>query len=180
MKTIRSTATTAPIGSTLHVFELSGLGKAPFKYVGYSVSKYQACQGAPVQPGTSCDACGTAIMNVFHIKSADGKSFKVGCDCVMKTGDAGLKRVCSAVVAEHKLEQKRALDAEKIGFVENALKDDKICAILKAQPHPMGFSGRSLLGWCDWMLANAGVSGKVKVARAIKKAVAEAEKATKP
>ena len=47
-------------------------------------------------------ARGTAIANVFWIKSACGNRFKVGCDCVEKTGDAGLKRVINAKVAEHR------------------------------------------------------------------------------
>ncbi len=73
-----------------HVFERAGLGKAPFRYVGMTESKYQACHGAPVQPGSSCDYCGQGIMYVCEILSADGRRFKVGCDCVARTGDAGL------------------------------------------------------------------------------------------
>lgn len=76
--------------NAIHVFEKAGLGKAPFHVSGFHVSKYQACPGAPIQCGTSCDYCGTGIMNVFEIKDSNGKGFKVGCDCVAKTGDAGL------------------------------------------------------------------------------------------
>jgi hypothetical protein len=63
-----------------HCFEIAGLGQAPFAFVGFSVRKYQACVGAPIQCGCSCDYCGTAIMNVYEIESADGKRFKVGSD----------------------------------------------------------------------------------------------------
>ena len=82
------TDSTAEIG--MHVFERAGLGKAPFRYCGMTESKYQACHGAPVQPGSSCDYCGQGIMYVCEISSADGRRFKVGCDCVARTGDAGL------------------------------------------------------------------------------------------
>jgi len=49
----------------IHRFEAAGLGTAPFKVVGFSVEKFQACQGAPIQCGTSCDYCGTGIMNTY-------------------------------------------------------------------------------------------------------------------
>lgn len=87
MNTIMETMTTL-----IHKFEAAGLGVGPFKVVGFEIMKFQACQGAPVQPGTSCDYCGTGIMNVYFIQSADGRKFKVGSDCVAKTGDAGLKK----------------------------------------------------------------------------------------
>ena len=77
----------------VHVFESAGLGLAPFRLDGFSESKFQAAPGAPVQPGSTCDYCGQGIMIVCAIRSADGKRFKVGCDCVAKTDDAGLKSV---------------------------------------------------------------------------------------
>lgn len=47
--------------STIHKFELAGLGKAPFHFTGQVSEKtYQACNGAPVQPASTCDYCGTA------------------------------------------------------------------------------------------------------------------------
>ena len=36
----------------------------PWRYLGMTVEKYQACPGAPIQPGASCDHCGTGIMDV--------------------------------------------------------------------------------------------------------------------
>lgn len=77
----------------VHLFERKGLGKAPFTVIGYGVFTYQAIPGAkdcPIQPGTNCDYCGTAIMYAAKVRSADGKEFKVGLDCVKKTGDLGL------------------------------------------------------------------------------------------
>ncbi len=85
-----STKTDNPAHVGLHVFERAGLGKAPFRVTGFTVKTFKASPDSPTQPGTSCDFCGTGIMNVCLIKSSDGKAFKVGCDCVAKTGDAGL------------------------------------------------------------------------------------------
>jgi hypothetical protein len=74
----------------VHPFERSGLGKAPFHVSGFEVKTYQAHPDAPIQPGSSCDYCGTGIMNVCWIKGADGRKFKVGIDCVRKTGETAL------------------------------------------------------------------------------------------
>lgn len=72
--------------TTIHPFTRAGFGPAPFRCTGMSVLKYQACHGAPIQPGTSCDYCGTGIMYAFWIVNADeSRRFKVGCDCVAKT-----------------------------------------------------------------------------------------------
>jgi hypothetical protein len=79
------------MSNTVHKFEAAGLGRAPFEVVGAHVEKYQACPGAPVQPGACCDFCGTGIMNVYLVRSACGCTFKVGSECVNKTGDAGLR-----------------------------------------------------------------------------------------
>lgn len=74
----------------IHPFEKHGLGKAPFRCVGYRKAQYQAFPGAPIRAGASCDFCGTAIMHTYEILSADGKRFKVGCDCVDRTKDTAL------------------------------------------------------------------------------------------
>ncbi len=99
-----------------HPFEAAGLGKAPFRVIGFSVRKYQACQGAPIQPGTSCDFCGTGIMNVYEILSADAHKFVVGCDCVAKTGDVKLAAEVKACQAERRAEASKArAEARKAG-----------------------------------------------------------------
>ena len=97
-----------------HVFEKAELGKAPFKFVSYEYKVYQACQGAPIQVGGSCDYCGTGIKHFHWITSADGNRFKVGSECVNKTGDnklvsetkEGVRRV-KAQIKRQKREEKR-------------------------------------------------------------------------
>ena len=76
----------------LHVFERAGLGKAPFHCIGMEEKTFQACQGAPIQPGGSCKYCGQGIRYVYIVRGRDGRCFGVGSDCVAKTGDAGLIR----------------------------------------------------------------------------------------
>lgn len=69
----------------VHPFEAAGLGTAPFRFVRFEKSVFRATPDAPAQCGTSCDYCATGIMNVFWCRSAEGREFKVGCDCVFKT-----------------------------------------------------------------------------------------------
>lgn len=74
--------------SAVHPFEAAKLGVAPFRCTRVTKEVYQACHGAPIQPGTSCDYCGTGIMYAYWIKGSEPEraEFKVGCDCVARTG----------------------------------------------------------------------------------------------
>lgn len=88
--------------SKIHRFELAKLGKAPFHFTGTVTEKvFVACPGATPKAGSSCDYCGTSIRYEFWVRSSDAKEFKVGCDCIHKTGDRGLIQQISA--AERKL-----------------------------------------------------------------------------
>jgi hypothetical protein len=67
-----------------HAFEKAGLGLAPFRYAGMEEKVYVAFPGAPAQPAGTCDYCGNGIKYCCHVKSADGKEFIVGTDCIEK------------------------------------------------------------------------------------------------
>lgn len=94
-----------------HTFEISGLGKAPFKVV-------QPKQHA-IEAGATffCEHCGTVIKNRHFIKSADGKVSVVGVDCLKKTGDAGLvegiKRIAREQRAQAREETRMKQRAER-------------------------------------------------------------------
>ncbi len=75
----------------MHVFERSGLGTAPFRCVGMIEKAIKYPDGTS-QAGGCCDYCGNGIRYVFQVRSRDGRTFGVGCDCVARTGDAGLIR----------------------------------------------------------------------------------------
>jgi len=80
----------------LHVFERRGLGKAPFRFVGCyekrgPISLPDGTQiGSEGQAMGVCDYCGQGIAICCAIRSADGKEFTVGSDCVARTGDEGI------------------------------------------------------------------------------------------
>lgn len=72
----------------LHPFEKAGLGKAPFW-----ITDFDQAGTDSGRQGTTCDFCGTYIVNIFFIKSSDGKKFVVGSTCVEKTEDEELIKV---------------------------------------------------------------------------------------
>lgn len=180
---------TANAPAKVHPWERAGLGKAPYRVVGTYESKYQACHGAPIQPGTSCDYCGQGIMYVCAIRSADGKEFKVGCDCVgrvyQECAGTDAERAMRAIwdkarepmrKAERARRQARA--AAQADAAAAQLADEDVREILAAEPHPtlhMANRGATLLGWCEYVLEHGGAAGKVRVAKAIAAAVKRAK-----
>lgn len=159
-----------------HAFEIAGLGLAPFRFVGYERIVFQAVPGdpnCPIQPGTCCDYCFQGISNVYWIRSADGKRFKVGCDCVAKTGDNGLRR---SVDAKARAVAREASHARQDARIDRALASlDAARDRLAAMPHPksyMAAQGRTALEYVEWMLSNAGRKGKCEAAKFIERALA--------
>lgn len=88
---------------TIHAWEAAGLGKAPFECIGmFSLPSPSLAAQNPsaynnqlrmMPKGFSmgtCAACGQALINNYMIEAASGERFSVGCDCVNKTGSAGL------------------------------------------------------------------------------------------
>jgi hypothetical protein len=148
--------------STIHTFERAGLGKAPFYFTGTMTEKVHCVPGGIPRAGSSCDYCGTGIRYEFWVESSDSKTFKVGCDCIRKTGDAGLIKQISA--AERKLRDvknaaARVRKAERIAArVEAAMSLlPTIVARLSEKPHPTPYfasEGRTLLDYVKWCLEN--------------------------
>ena len=90
-----------------HPFEKAGLGKAPFSCTGVTENVFVVGDGT-TKAGGCCDYCGTGIRWEFWIKGsiAGAKQFKVGCDCVAKTG-WGIDRFLE-VRAEHTRARRQA------------------------------------------------------------------------
>lgn len=141
-----------------HCFTRAGLGCAPFTVTGFAVMKFQEAPDAPVRPGTSCDYCNTAIMYVCHIRSADGNTFKVGCDCVNRTGDAGLIKAYKTT-KEYRAHQKAVREAKDTAnqqTIERFLADPVLTAHLEAQTFTTSWgtptnkleAAKRSLAWC--------------------------------
>ena len=143
----------------IHVFEKAKLGMAPFRFVGMEKKIYQACHGAPIQPGGMCDYCGQGIMFLCTIRDRDGKTFIVGSDCVMRTGDGNLKKVLNA--EQRKINRQKAkVKADKdIIALDAILADSEARAKLEAVQIDEGWV-RSALNKVEWMRTNAGAAGR--------------------
>ncbi len=149
----------------IHTFEKAGLGKAPFHLVG-NYQHHEHSQGDTLgvtDYGTNCDYCGTYIRNVFMIKSADGKTFKVGSECVKKTGDSGLKYEINRI----KNQQRKAREAARYEAALKVIPDLK--DELNKLPHPYARTGATMYDYCIYITTSrwAYDSSKLKVTRAV-------------
>jgi hypothetical protein len=161
-----------------HPFEAAGLGKAPFRLVGVTENVYRH-PGGTCQPGGTCDYCSTGILYEFRIRSADGRTFVVGSDCVLKIDRRDNRQLADAVKVEVARRQKAARQAKRREAVarEQTRIDaafgrfdgsEAIRTALAAKPHPsIKGDAFTLLGYVEWMRANAGHSGRLSVARLI-------------
>jgi len=157
-----------------HKFEAAGLGRAPFRFVGHEHRTYQACPGAPIQVGGSCDYCGTGISDFYWIQDADGKRFKVGCECVKKLGDKGLVKQVAEAKRKVDREKRHARERVRLDELDALLDEGGIEAELLEHPHPMADSGAffaslTLLDWVGYMMQNAGTSGRLRVLTKLRK-----------
>lgn len=156
----------------VHKFERAGLGRAPYRYLGFE-EKVFTVPGAYSKPGGTCQYCGTAIRNCFWVGSADGKRFYVGCECIGKLGDRGLVDVVRREANRMKRDKAAARADERIAAARARLETDAgLRAALAAAPHPTAWraeQGGTKLEWAEWMLKNAGRTGSLLVVRAIEK-----------
>lgn len=172
--------------ATVHCFERAGLGRAPFRFVGMVDQDMRYGQrilnreeynrtgvALETKPGGTCAFCGKYILNMYRVASSCGNVFTVGCDCVYRTGDAGL--VAKVKIAERKrvAARKEAKRAMVVASLPGAIFAAR--RTLRAMPHPtksMAARGETMLGYCLWMARNAGLTGRAKVLAIVSKAVA--------
>ncbi len=162
----------------IHKFESAGLGAAPYRYTGCerTVVVDGVGENATTRPGASCDFCSTAISTAFHLLSADGRKFKVGCDCITKAGDEGLKRLISSDVRRMDRDKRNAREAKRNAVITaraaELLSCPELVAKLAALPHPNQWrseKGETLLDSCKWMLDHAGTQGRASVIKKMEK-----------
>lgn len=159
----------------LHPFERAGLGKAPFRYAGmvdqdirYGMATIGEVGGCLLQttPGGTCDYCGMAILNMFRVQSADGKTFKVGCDCIEKVDAKLAKAIAPEIKRRKDAREKARIDAAK-ALLPNA-------ESLRSKPHPTAFmatQGATLWDYAAFLMRNGGKCGQLRAARMIEKAI---------
>lgn len=164
----------------MHPFEKSGLGKAPFQFIGAYEDRGPHRSvgpggvtievGSPGQPMGTCDHCGTGIATCCKIRSADGKTFIVGSSCVMKTaqeaGDTCMEKQVKKMLRDEQLKRERARITEAI---DNLINDDRLIENLQAKPHPYNRPNETAYDHFIWMMDNAGHAGRLRTTRAIEK-----------
>jgi hypothetical protein len=171
----------------VHVFERAGLGTAPFRVIGYRELTHSDGPGCPVRPGGSCDYCGTGIMYACVIQGSDGRTFKVGCDCVAKTGDAGLLKAYKTTPG-YRAHQKALRDAKDVATraeLARLLADPTVRTSLEARIYtfatPWGLeSGPTWLAAVERILPLCGAQGRRTWLKAIQRVLTTPEGATTP
>jgi hypothetical protein len=171
----------------MHPFEKAGLGKAPFRFVGMAQQdrlygqvilnreEYEKTGIAlTTTPGGTCAFCGTGIIRMYDILSADGKRFHVGCECVNRTED---KKLVKAVAAARRVidrAARKSLADRKDAELKTLLADDRARAKLSSLPHPNAYKadqGCTMLDYAEFMATHSGAKGTAKVLRLIKTAI---------
>lgn len=156
-----------------HAFEVAGLGLAPFRFVGASENVITYPDGTQ-KAGGSCDYCGTGIRTECHVRSSDGKQFKVGCNCIEKVGDTGLLKAYKTS-PEYRAKQ-RQIRAEKDRAISTELQ--RLIAerseTLRAMAHPYFYSDRKTglpltrLDYIQFILGCSGASGRKSLLKSLK------------
>lgn len=170
-----------------HKFDLAGLGPAPYGFLGMTeevcgTDSRGVSNGAPGQPAGCCDFCGQGIKYVYRFRAANGRVFGVGSDCALAAGDSGMRRVIKDELAKkrrEKNEKRRESEYQRdmLRIYTAWSRVDEVSADLALLPHPSGFTDRetgrplTLLNWCEWMMANGGVSGRLRAAMRIEAAL---------
>ena len=116
-------------------------------------------------------------MDVYMIRSSDGRTFKVGCDCVAKTyrecATSDAQRLAAQVDA-YRRKANRAKAHAKAATVkadlDAQLADESVRAQLASKPHPQAWAaakGMTLLDYADWMYKHSGAKGRGKLAKLV-------------
>lgn len=169
----------ADASAPIHAFERAGLGKAPYTFLGHSREVYQAIPGdpsCPIQPAGSCDYCGQGIYDQFRFRSADGRTFKVGCDCVRRAGDAGMIKRVNAVVAKARTAQTHARQDAIIATGAALLVRMDLRAALASIPSEHEWkaaNGGTALDDAEWLWHASGRAGRVRLTKRLAAFAAE-------
>lgn len=173
--------------NTVHPFERVGLGRAPFRFIGMEdqdiaygqrvIAGRDTGMLVTTQPGGTCAYCGQYILNMYNIKSADGRRFHVGSECVNKTGDKGLATAVNKAKREHDRKARNARLDVKWTEARAWLAQPAVRFALALMPHPQAWraeKGETHLDMVRWYCAHAGKTTEVAIINAARKLFATA------
>lgn len=172
----------------IHKFERAGLGKAPFRFVGlyedrgprktYLPGGIVVEVGAEGQPMGVCKYCGTGIAICCKVRSADGKEFVVGSDCIEKVGDKGLVKTIkrSPEFRAHQRKLRQNLDERKTKELNDLLaaNEDKLRSMTFIYTDWNGVKHeRNQFDWISNSLKFCGAAGRARNLKFVKKLISE-------
>lgn len=142
------------MSEAIHPFTAAGLGEAPFRCIGvFSMPSpslgeqnphaYQrAMRDMPRGFGVgTCGFCGVGLVHNYLVRSKDGRTFSVGCDCVAKTNDAELKSKAETLKKQIEAKARRTRadarkakrDAERRAKIEAARAERDVAEAVEAE-----------------------------------------------
>jgi hypothetical protein len=110
----------------------------------------------------TCDYCSQGIAQCWTVESSDGRRFVVGCDCVEKTGDSGMRRT----VNTEKRKLQHARDDRRIAAARAALPAAESALRAMASPN-LDRPTDTAWDFVNWMFAYAGRAGMVRACRVV-------------
>jgi len=153
-----------------HAFEVAGLGKAPFKFIGVNENRLKSGQ-----PGGTCGYCWNGILYEYRIVSYDGKVSSVGCNCIEKVGDKGLIKAYKQSPEYRKMvrdsTKRRGQRAKE--EIESLLGGAGVKEMLVSFPHPYGIerdgAKLTMMDYVNFSLHSCGPSGMCKLKSFVKR-----------
>lgn len=158
-----------------HIF--SQLAQPPYRFVGLETTEDRAALNSHRKAemltyttnlcGGSCDACGTAIFDVYRFLGADGKGFKLGSSCMKKVGPKFTQRALSDANAARLAKERDKRHKRAAGVLALAVlwfEQEENQQWLRERPHRidrMAEQGFTAFDWWVWMFDNAGNKGKI-------------------
>lgn len=170
----------AEILARVHPWEERGLGKAPFRWLGVTrrvgpirianADGTETLIGAEGQPMGCCSYCGNGIAECHEIKSADGKKFIVGCDCVRRVEHPGSPVYSKAVRAAKDLANEKVRARSAVKAATSAARVVDLLATLeprlRAEPSAYAWKaekGETRYDDFEWLANQCGHAGRVRL-----------------
>ncbi len=182
MLDVKSSPELVESSDPVHAWERAGLGKAPFRWIGVSEKVgpirirnndgTETILGSEGQPMGTCAYCLQGIAECHHIRSADGKNFTVGCDCVRRVNapatpvltkvEAASKKLRNAKARARSAAKAEASTTELAALLADETVRGKLAARPSAQPWKAE-QGETELGDVEWLAPRCGHAGRVKL-----------------
>lgn len=102
-------------------------------------------------------------MEVFVIADVNGKKFKVGCECVKKTDDAGLIDPVKRAINQHRRELKDKARCALQTKLKDLLASSAVQNNFKNRPHPNEYfasKGNTYADYANFLILHASEAGK--------------------